>query len=108
VLPGEFPTLANGIRHFASFAEANADTTALVANDNERAEVEAAPAFDHFRGTIDENDFLDQFLGGGTIGGKLRRITRTFGPASTAKAAPTASVATFSFSYFSHNIIWLD
>src|SRR5262245_28185137 len=59
---GEFAAFANGIGHFAGFAEANPHFAALVTDDDERAEIEAAPAFDDFGGAVDEDHLLDEFL----------------------------------------------
>ena len=61
---GHFAALANGIRHFAGLAQADAHAAVLVADDDQRAEIEAASAFDDFGGAIDEHDLLGQLLPG--------------------------------------------
>jgi hypothetical protein len=72
VLARELSTLTDGVRHFAGFTQADTDPAALVANDNERAEIETTPALDDFGGTVDEHDLLDQFLRRAVAGLRLR------------------------------------
>jgi hypothetical protein len=112
VLARQFTALANGIRHFAGFAQANAHTTAFVTHNHQRAEINTTPAFHDLRRTIDENDLLDEFLGtrfGGRVVGTFARP----GTPRTAEAATATGIATTArtarpaayFRYFSHNII---
>ena len=61
---GHFAALADGIGHFAGLAQTNPDAAVLVADDDQRAEIEPASAFDHFGGAVDEHDLLGQFLPG--------------------------------------------
>jgi len=58
----EFASFANGIGNFTGLAEADADATALVADNDEGAEIEAAAAFNDLGRAINEDDLLDQFL----------------------------------------------
>src|SRR5258708_31535916 len=56
------PAFTNGIRDLAGFPEANADASAFVSDNDERAEIETAPAFHDFSRAIDENHLLGQLL----------------------------------------------
>ena len=62
LVAGQFAAFANGIGDFAGFAQTNTHTAPLVANDHQRAEIEAASAFDDFGGAVDEDNLLVKFL----------------------------------------------
>ena len=82
-----FPAFANGIRHFAGFPEANADSAFFVAHNYERAKIESSPTLHHFGGTIDKHHFLDQFLA-------LFAIMHFFRPSASSEApAPALSAS---------------
>ena len=83
---GQFAAFANGIRHFAGFAQAHADAALLVAHDNQRAEIETASAFDDFGGAVDEDDLLDQFF-------TALRVVIRFGFRTATSARTTAAAA---------------
>ena len=68
VLAGQLAAFANGVRHFAGLAQANAHAAAFVAHHNERAEIKAASALDHLGGAIDEHNLLGQLLGRLSLG----------------------------------------
>ena len=61
---GHFAALANGIRHFPGLAQTHAHAAVLVADNDQRAEIKAASAFDDLGGAIDEHNLLGQFLPG--------------------------------------------
>ena len=50
--------LADGLRHFAGLAQADADVAGAVADDDDRAEAEPPPALDDLRDTVDLDDAL--------------------------------------------------
>jgi hypothetical protein len=117
VLAREFAAFADGVGHFAGLAQTDAHAAALVTDHHECAEIKTASAFDHFRGTVNEHDFFDEFLRGRSIAAGFRRIfsgTRIAAP--TAKAAPATwstgtatAIATATCSrYISHSIYWLN
>ena len=56
-----FDALANGIRHFAGFAQSDANAALAVADDDEAAEGEAAAALDHLGHAVDLHDALFEF-----------------------------------------------
>ena len=56
-----FDTLADSLGNFGSLAEANADFTLLVTNDDKRREREAATALDDFCNAVDIYNFLLEF-----------------------------------------------
>jgi hypothetical protein len=57
-----FATFSYGIGDFASFSKTYSDPTASISNDDQGAEIKTATALNHFRGAIDENNLLGQFL----------------------------------------------
>src|ERR1035437_2850429 len=98
---GHFSALANRIRDFAGFTQTDSHTAVLVSHDDQRAEIEAAPAFDDFGGTIDEHDLFAELLPG-------LRIISGLGlrPASppTAWSACRAVFTALYFGWFGHSI----
>jgi hypothetical protein len=58
----QFPTFANRIRNFAGLPKPNTHAATLVSNHDQCAEIKASAAFDDFRRSVNENDFLCQFL----------------------------------------------
>ena len=52
--------LADRLGHLVGLAEADADVAALVADDDERREREAAAALDDLGDAVDEDDAVDQ------------------------------------------------
>src|SRR5690606_32946025 len=59
---GEGRTLANGLGHFVGAAETDADAATPIADDNERAEAEAAATLDDLRHAVDVDDLFGQLL----------------------------------------------
>ena len=57
-----FRRLANGLRHFARFAVAEADATLLVAHDDESRKAEATPALHHLGDTVDVDQAVHEFV----------------------------------------------
>jgi hypothetical protein len=92
VAAGSFAAFANRVCNFAGFAEAHTHAAFLVTNHDERAEIETATAFDDLRGTVDEDDFLDQLFSAlrVVIDFGLRTTTTT----RTATAAASTAVTT--------------
>ena len=62
VLPRLVVPLADRLGHLVGLAEADADVTRLVADDDERAEAEAPPALDDLRDAVDVDDALLELL----------------------------------------------
>ena len=58
---GGFGRLADGFRHFARLAVAEADPAFLVADDDQRGEAEAPAALHHFGDAIDVDELVDEF-----------------------------------------------
>ena len=54
--------LADRFRHFAGLAMAEADATALIADDDERRKTETTAALHHFRHTVDVDQLVDEFV----------------------------------------------
>ena len=100
----QFATAANGIGHFAGFAQGIAHATALVTHDHEGAEIEPASAFHHFGRTIDEDNLLHQFFGRSATKPAVGSITAGF-TTTTAASAGTALVVATSFFNFCHSIL---
>ena len=76
--------------------EADADAALFVAGDDQGAETETATAFDDLGGTVDEDDFLAQFLagfrpGGGSVALRRCRPAAARAPARAAIACASAS-----------------
>ncbi len=69
---GYFAAFTNGIRHFPSLAQPNSHAAVLVANDDERTEIETSSAFNDFGGAIDEDHLLGQLLPGLLVEGRFR------------------------------------
>jgi len=91
--PGIFATAPNRIRHFSGLAETQANPAFLVSDYHERTEFKAASPFDHFRGAINENNFLDEIFAAlivKTLGG-VRPTTSTTTTATPLAAAPAAA-----------------
>src|SRR3569833_520831 len=84
VATSRLAAFANRIRDFAGFAETHAHAALLVTNDNERAEIKPATAFNDLRGTVDEDDLLNQFL-------TALRVEIDFGFTATTARTATAS-----------------
>jgi hypothetical protein len=78
----EFAPFADGISNFTGFSQTNPDFAALVSDNHERAEIEAAAAFDDFGGAIDEDDLLNQLL----LASESRVARLGCGPAAPATA----------------------
>jgi hypothetical protein len=72
-LLGHFAPFADGFGNFDRLAQAEADAAVFVAGDDQRAETEAAAAFDDFGGTVDENHFFAQ-LGTAAASASARRL----------------------------------
>ena len=60
---GGFRRLADGFRHLARLAVAEADATLLIADDDERGEAEAPPALHDLRDAIDVDQPVHEFAG---------------------------------------------
>src|SRR5208283_1644371 len=99
---GHFSTLTDGIGHFSGLAHAHPNPAMLVAHDNQRAEMKAASAFDHFGRTVDEHDFLRQLLAGFDVESGLGFGTA---PPSAIWPASASLVSALYFGWFSHNIL---
>ena len=54
--------LADGFRHFARLAMAEADAALLIAHHHQRGETEAAAALHHLGDTIDVHQLVDEFV----------------------------------------------
>jgi len=93
LLLGHVAPLANGFADFDRLAQADADAPLLVAGDNEGAEAETAPAFDNLGGTVDEDDFLAQFLAGFRPGCRCVALRRCRPVAARAAARTTVASA---------------
>ena len=57
---GGFGRLADGFRHFARLAVAEADAALLVADDDERGEAEARAALHHLGDAVDVDELVDE------------------------------------------------
>src|SRR5580704_12802382 len=55
-----FGRLADGLRHLARLAMAEADASLLIADDDKRGEAEATPALHHLRHAIDMHEAIDK------------------------------------------------
>src|SRR6185312_14957012 len=58
---GALGRLADGLRHLACLAVAEADAALLVADDDERGEAEATAALHHLGDTVDVDELVDEF-----------------------------------------------
>ena len=79
--------LANRVCHFPCFAQAESHATLAIANNDERAEAEAAATLDDLGRTIDENHLLDEvalLL--------LEKLAVTIAPAGTTSATTASAV----------------
>ena len=57
---GALGRLADGLRHFARLAVAEADAALLVADDDESCEAETAATLDHLGDAVDVNELVDE------------------------------------------------
>jgi hypothetical protein len=90
---GEFAATLDGVRDFRRLAERDADFALFVADDHERAELEAASPLDDFRGAIDEDHLFDGFVA--TLAkGVFADIGTTATTAATAALTATATKST--------------
>jgi len=102
----EFAAALDGIRNFARFAQRITDLAALVADDDERAEIETASAFDNFRRAVDEDNLLHQFFAAAAK--IIFRSVRTATSAASATTLPARAALSFTtrFVDFSHSIFF--
>jgi hypothetical protein len=62
VAAGGLTTLANRISHFPGFSQANTNAALLVTDNDKSAKIKTTAAFDDLGRSVDEDDFLGQFL----------------------------------------------
>jgi hypothetical protein len=89
LVAGNFATFADSVGDFASFTQAHTDPATFVANDNQRAKIETASAFDNLGGTVDEDHLFDKFLLA-VVAGLVFRV----GPGPTTAKPSASSTAT--------------
>jgi hypothetical protein len=82
---GEFAAFANRVSDFPGFAQADPNPAALIADDNQSAEIEAPAAFDDLGRAVNKDHFLSQllFLAFPTVAG-VRSGTTAAGPEAVA------------------------
>ena len=92
--PSEFTAATNRIRNFRRLTKTESNAAFFVAHDNQRAEFETASALHNFGGTINKDDFLDEFFAGLTVKvSALISAWTTSAPAAAEAAALSAAPA---------------